>query len=187
MDQEEDIAYEEALSIVKAGLSIVTGQDEWEGHMQRTPERWATMMSDLTTREEFDFTTFDSEGHREMVTVQNIPFYSLCAHHLIPFFGTCSIAYVPKEKLAGLSKLPRTVRHFMRGLQVQEKLSSEIADFLVDKLDPMGVAVVLSGEHLCMTMRGVEVPGTITHTSAMRGVFLDDTNNARAEFLALIR
>jgi GTP cyclohydrolase I len=171
---------------VTAALSEVTNITEWKGHMEKTPQRWAAMMADLTTREAFEFTTFDSEHHREMVIVDNIPFYSLCAHHLIPFFGKCHVAYIPNNRLVGLSKIPRTVRYFMRGLQVQEKLSSEIADFLVEKLEPMGVAVVLKGEHLCMSMRGIESQGSMTTTSAMRGVFLDNENTARAEFLNLL-
>lgn len=171
---------------IKKVLSSVIDNDFTRPDMIDTPKRWAKMMSELTTPKEFEFTTFDAGKNQEMVIVTDIPYASICAHHLIPFFGKCHIAYIPRKKLAGLSKLPRTVKYFMRAPQVQEELTSQIADFLEQKLDPRGVAVVMKGEHLCMSLRGVETPGTLTVTSAMRGVFLDNSNNARQEFLRLI-
>jgi GTP cyclohydrolase I len=166
-------------------LKYVTGNKFEAPHMKATPRRWASMMEILTSPVEFEFTTFEDD-HQEMVLVADIPFFSLCAHHLIPFFGKAHVAYIPNGKLVGLSKIPRTVKYFSSSLQVQETLTSQVADFLDAQLAPRGVAVVMKGEHLCMAMRGVQVPGTQTTTSAMRGVFLDNDNTARAEFLALI-
>jgi len=171
---------------VKDILGRVMMNDFLRADMQDTPKRWAKMMRELTTAEEFEFTTFEADGPQEMVIVTDIPYASICAHHLIPFFGKCHIAYIPRRKLAGLSKLPRTVKYFMRRPQVQEELTSQIADYLDFHLEPRGVAVVMKGEHLCMSLRGVQTPGTLTITSAMRGVFLDNGNNARSEFLNLI-
>jgi GTP cyclohydrolase I len=122
-----------------------------------------------------------------MVVVRNITFTSLCNHHVVPFMGVAHIAYVPKNAVAGLSKFARVVRHFGRQLQVQERLTAEIADFLEGTLSPRGVGVVVEAEHLCMTIRGVHSPGTLTTTSAMRGVFSDHDRTAKAEFLNLIR
>lgn len=153
--------------------------------MEKTPERWYKMMQEFTTPEEFKFTTFPTD-HKTMVLCMDIDFQSLCAHHLIPFFGKAHVAYIPNEKLAGLSKLPRTVEYFMHDATTQEDLTSAIADFLHEKLDPMGVAVVMKAQHLCMSLRGVQQRNALTTTSALTGVFLDNTNNARQEFLSLI-
>lgn len=155
------------------------------GHMADTPKRFAKMLDELTTQEEFDFTTFESERD-EMVVMRDIDFHSLCAHHIIPFIGKCHIAYVPNGKIVGLSKLARTVRFHSAGLQVQEELTAQIADTLEDALEPIGVAVVMEAEHLCMTLRGVRSPGAQTITSTMRGCFADHDKLARGEFLQLI-
>lgn len=152
---------------------------------ERTPERFLTMLAELTTREPFTFTTFESE-HDEMITVGPVDFYSLCSHHVIPFMGKAWIGYIPQGRIAGLSKLPRTVKYLMRGLWNQEDLTNEIANMLDDNLKPKGTAVVLKAEHLCMTIRGVQSPGTITTTSVMRGAFADHTRLARTEFLEFI-
>src|SRR5215210_6257356 len=124
--------------------------------------------------------------YSEMVIVKDIDFYSLCEHHLLPFFGKCHIAYIPRDKVIGLSKIPRLVDVFSRRLQVQERLTNEIADVLRDKITPLGVAVVMEATHLCMSMRGVEKQNSFAVTSAMHGAF---RNNARTrmEFLELIK
>lgn len=153
--------------------------------LDNTPERWVKMMRELTTPKTFAFTTFESDTD-EMIIVSPIPFYSLCSHHLIPFMGQAHVAYVPQGKIAGLSKIARTVQYHMRGLWTQEDLTRAIADTLIDKLNPLGVAVVMRGEHLCMTMRGAQSPGTLTTTSRMTGCFADHSKLARAEFLRLI-
>jgi len=120
-----------------------------------------------------------------MVIVKEIDFYSLCEHHILPFYGKMHVAYIPDGKIIGLSKIPRIVDVFARRLQVQERLTNEVADTLMDILKPVGVAVVAEGLHMCMMMRGVEKQNSITTTSAMRGVFKEDART-RSEFLNLI-
>lgn len=151
----------------------------------RTAERFLNMLQELTTKPEFEFTTFESR-HDEMVTMGPIAFTSLCAHHVIPFMGTAHVAYIPQGKIAGLSKLARTVQYHMRGLWNQEDLTAAIADTLEERLEPLGVAVIMKAEHLCMTIRGAQSPGTMTTTSVMRGVFADHTRLARQEFLHFV-
>ena len=124
-------------------------------------------------------------SYNEMVMVRDIDMYSLCEHHLLPFFGKCHVAYIPDGKVIGLSKIPRIVDVFARRLQVQERLTTEIAETLESKLKPLGVAVVIEATHLCMAMRGVEKQNSVTVTSAMRGAFHRDVRT-RAEFLELI-
>ncbi|HXW04608.1 MAG TPA: GTP cyclohydrolase I FolE [Vicinamibacterales bacterium] len=124
--------------------------------------------------------------YSEMVIVKDIDFYSLCEHHLLPFFGRCHIAYIPQDRVLGLSKIPRLVEIFARRLQIQERLTNEIAETLREKVRPLGVAVVMEATHLCMSMRGVEKQNSVAVTSAMLGVFRDDART-RMEFLELIR
>jgi GTP cyclohydrolase I len=124
--------------------------------------------------------------YNEMVIVRDIDFYSLCEHHLLPFFGKCHVAYLPNRRVIGLSKIPRIVDMFARRLQVQERLTSQIADAIRDSVDPLGAAVVIEATHLCMAMRGVEKQNSVTTTSAMLGVFREDART-RMEFLELIR
>jgi len=124
--------------------------------------------------------------YSEMVIVKDIDFYSLCEHHLLPFFGKCHVAYLPQGRVIGLSKIPRLVDVFARRLQVQERLTNQIAQVLLEKVNPLGVAVVMEGTHLCMSMRGVEKQNSLAVTSAMLGVFRDDART-RMEFLELIR
>lgn len=174
--------------LAKLLLTKLTGEDFDTEHLEKTPQRFANMIRDLVTPEPFRFTAFtNTEGIDEMVCVQGIQFYSLCAHHILPFYGTAHVAYIPDGLVAGLSKLARTVKYYSKGLNVQEELTNTIANHLSGALRPKGVAVVMEGEHLCMTMRGVQSPGTLTTTSAMRGVFLDPQRGARQEFLSLIR
>lgn len=162
-------------------------------HMKRTAERWVKAMLEMTTPDPFEFTTFPSESD-EMIIQTGIPFVSVCAHHLLPFRGVAHVGYVPGEIMCGLSKLARTVQSRAKGLQVQEGLTGEIADFLDLKLsvpgtsgaNVKGVAVVMQAEHMCMTVRGVQAPGTLTTTSKMLGCFADHTKLARQEFLELI-
>src|SRR5215217_5742301 len=124
--------------------------------------------------------------YNEMVIVKDIDFYSLCEHHLLPFFGKCHVAYIPNGKVVGLSKIPRLVDIFARRLQVQERLTHQIAEVIRDRIDPLGVAVVMEGTHLCMSMRGVEKQNSFAVTSAMLGAFRDNART-RHEFLALIK
>jgi GTP cyclohydrolase I len=124
--------------------------------------------------------------YNEMVIVKDIDFYSLCEHHLLPFFGRCHVAYIPQGRVIGLSKIPRLVEIFSRRLQIQERLTNQIADTLREKVQPLGVAVVMEAAHLCMSMRGVEKQNSVAVTSAMLGVFRDDART-RMEFLELIK
>lgn len=157
-----------------------------ENHREETPRRFIAMLEQLTVREEFKFTTFDNDNVDEMITLGPIPFYTLCAHHIVPFYGQAWVGYVPNQKIAGLSKFPRAVKYLAKGFWVQEELTRAIADFLNEKLEPKGVAIVMKAEHLCMAMRGVEQPGVITTTSAMTGVFGDHDRTAKSEFLSFI-
>ena len=153
--------------------------------LQETPRRVAAAYGELLTPQPFTATTFpNDEGYDEMVVARGIPFHSLCEHHLIPFVGVAHVAYLPGERIVGLSKLARVVEVFARRLQVQERMTVQIADWLEHELQPKGVGVVLDAEHFCMTLRGVQKPGARTTTSALRGRVRDDART-RAEFLAL--
>jgi GTP cyclohydrolase I len=153
--------------------------------LRDTPRRVAAAYAELLTPQSFEATTFpNDEGYDELVVARGIPFHSLCEHHLIPFVGVAHVAYLPGERIVGLSKLARVVEHFARRLQVQERMTVQVADWLERELMPRGVGVVLDAEHFCMTIRGIQKPGARTTTSALRGVVRDDPRT-RAEFLAL--
>ena len=182
------------MAIIEAGVRMILegiGEDPEREGLLKTPERVAKMYAECcaglhSDPSMFFETTFD-EHHEEMVLVRDIPFYSMCEHHLAPFFGRAHVAYVPAGdgRICGLSKLARLVDLYARRPQVQERLTSQVADALVKYLDPQGVIVVLEAEHLCMNMRGVKKPGSRTTTSAVRGIF--ETNQAtRSEALTLI-
>ncbi len=163
------------------------GEDPNREGLRETPDRVARMWEEFESMRNFDMKLFEEFGtYNEMVLVKDIRFYSLCEHHLLPFFGKVHIAYIPNGKICGLSKLVRAVRSFALRPQVQEKLTEEIASFLDKELEPKGVGVVIEAEHLCMSMRGVMSPGHVTTTSALRGVFLKDIRT-REEFLKLIK
>jgi GTP cyclohydrolase I len=154
---------------------------------KRVAEMYAELFSGLNTDPGEHLTTFKQEEHEEMVMVKDIPFYSMCEHHLVPFIGKAHIAYIPRKgKVTGLSKLVRLIEGFARRPQVQERLTSQIADTLNDRLNPLGVLVVIEAEHLCMSMRGVKKPGAVTVTSAIRGIFQKNAKS-RSEALALIK
>lgn len=167
------------------------GEDPSREGLQKTPERVEQALKFLTSGYQTDVDTVINDAlftvdYSEMVIVKDIDFYSLCEHHLLPFFGRCHVAYVPRDKVIGLSKLPRLVEVFSRRLQVQERLTNQIAETIRDKLNPLGVAVVLEATHLCMVMRGVEKQNSLAVTSAMLGVFRTDART-RMEFLELLR
>jgi GTP cyclohydrolase IA len=150
-----------------------------------TPRRIARMYAELLTPERFDATTFPNDGgYDELVVARDIPFHSLCEHHLLPFTGVAHVGYLPGDRIIGLSKLARVVDHFARALQVQERLTTQIAGWLQRELSPKGVGVVLQAEHACMSIRGVQKPGATTVTSALHGLVRDDSRK-RQEFLAL--
>ena len=171
-------------------LLLEMGEDPKREGLLRTPERVARSLRFLTSGygRNIDDVLNDarfSVACDEMVLVRNIDFYSLCEHHLLPFFGKCHVAYVPRDKVVGLSKIPRIVDVFSRRLQVQERLTNQIAEVIHAKLDPLGVGVVLEATHLCMVMRGVEKQNSFATTSAMLGSFRED-GRTRMEFLNLL-
>ena len=169
-------------------ILVEIGEDPDRDGLRGTPERVHRMYTELTAGYHVDpdrlinGAVFDVR-YSEMVVVKDIPFYSLCEHHLLPFFGSAAVAYIPRGKVIGLSKIPRIVEMYARRLQVQERLTQEVADFLMDRLAPQGVGVVLEATHLCAVMRGIRKPGTIMTTSAVLGLFRT-RDRTRAEFFA---
>jgi GTP cyclohydrolase IA len=168
-----------------ADLLAALGQDTTDTHIRDTPRRVAAAYSEMLTPRSFNLTTFpNDEGYDELVLARDIPFHSLCQHHLLPFKGVAHVGYLPGDRILGLSKLARVVELFARGLQVQERLTKQVADWLQDQLAPKGVGVVMEAEHLCMSLRGVQAAGSRTVTSALHGLVRAD-QRSRAEFFAL--
>jgi GTP cyclohydrolase IA len=166
-------------------LLLALGVDTDAEGLRDTPRRIAAAYAELLTPQPFEATTFpNDEGYDELVVARGIPFHSLCEHHLIPFVGVAHVAYLPGKRIVGLSKLARVVEHYARRLQVQERMTVQIAGWIEDELQPRGVGVVLDAEHFCMTIRGVQKPGARTTTSALRGHVRNDPRT-RQEFLAL--
>jgi len=163
------------------------GVDLDDESLRDTPRRVTAAFAELLTPLPFEPTTFpNDEGYDELVVARSIPFHSLCEHHLLPFTGVAHVAYLPGDRIVGLSKLGRVVESFARRLQVQERMTVQIADWVEEFLAPRGVGVVLEAEHLCMSLRGVQKPGTITVTSALHGLVRDDART-RQEFLSFTR
>ncbi|HKP88862.1 MAG TPA: GTP cyclohydrolase I FolE [Thermoleophilaceae bacterium] len=168
-------------------LLVALGANLEDESLRETPRRVAAAYAELLTPQPFSLTTFpNDEGYDELVIARSIPFHSLCEHHMLPFHGVAHVAYLPSDRILGLSKLARVVELYARGLQVQERLTTQVADWLDERLAPKGVGVVLEAEHLCMTLRGVQKPGALTVTSALRGLVRDDART-RQEFLSLAR
>jgi GTP cyclohydrolase IA len=166
-------------------LLVALGADLDDAGLRETPRRVAAAFAELLTPEPFALTTFpNDEGYDELVVVRDIPFQSLCMHHLLPFHGVAHVAYLPAERIIGLSKLARVVEHYSRDLQVQERLTKQVAACVEAELAPKGVGVVLEAEHLCMSLRGVQKAGAKTVTSALHGLVRDDPRT-REEFLSL--
>jgi GTP cyclohydrolase I len=167
-------------------LLLALGTDLSEEGVADTPRRVAAAYAELLTPISFEATTFpNDEGYDELVLARDIPFHSLCQHHLLPFIGVAHIAYLPGERIVGLSKLARVVEAYSRDLQVQERLTVQVANWIEATLSPRGVGVVLEAEHTCMTLRGVRKPGARTVTSALRGILRDDPRT-RQEFISLV-
>jgi GTP cyclohydrolase IA len=163
------------------------GRDPQDAHLADTPRRVAHSFAELLTPREFELTTFaNDEGYNELVMARDIPVQSLCEHHLLPFAGVAHIGYLPGDRILGLSKLARVLDLFARDLQVQERLTQQVADWLQENLAPRGVGVVIEAEHLCMSLRGVRAHGARTTTSALHGLLREDSRS-RMEFLALTR
>ena len=175
----------EAAERAARGLLVALGADLDSPGLTETPRRMAVAYGELLTAEPFSFTSFpNEEEYDELVVVRDIPFQSLCMHHLLPFHGVAHVGYLPAERIVGLSKLARVVEFFARNLQLQERLTTEIAECLQTRLAPKGVGVVLEAEHLCMSLRGAEVNGARTVTSALDGIVRDDPRT-REEFLSV--
>jgi GTP cyclohydrolase IA len=172
----------------RAALDLLRaiGADVDAPDLRETPRRVAASFAELVTPAEFGATLFANDGHyEELVLVRDIEFHTLCMHHLLPFHGRAHVAYLPGKCIVGISKLARVVEAFARDLQLQERLTVQIADWLEQELEPRGVGVVLSAEHTCMTIRGVRKPGSRTVTSALRGLLRDDART-RQEFFSLV-
>lgn len=168
-----------------ADLLRSLGRDPGSAHLRDTPRRVAGAFAELLAPEPFSLTTFpNDESYDELVLVKDIAFHSLCEHHLLSFSGVAHVAYLPDDRIVGLSKLARVVRHFASDLQVQERLTRQVADYLQDGLQAKGVGVVIEAEHQCMSIRGVQAPGSRTVTSCLLGKLREDARS-RLEFLSL--
>ncbi|MFF1823170.1 GTP cyclohydrolase I FolE [Kribbella sp. NPDC058245] len=168
-----------------ADLLKALGRDPESAHLADTPRRVAKAYAEMLTPREFALTTFpNDEGYDELVLAKDIPVQSLCEHHLLPFTGVAHVGYLPGDRILGLSKLARVVELFARDLQVQERLTKQVADWLQDHLAPKGVGVVIEAEHQCMSLRGVRAVGSRTVTSSLQGI-LRDKPSSRQEFFAL--
>ncbi|MDN5765099.1 MAG: GTP cyclohydrolase I FolE [Humibacillus sp.] len=175
--------------VVQAATDLLRalGRDPNSVHLADTPRRIAAAYVELLSPRPFELTTFaNDDGYDGLVLVRDIPVHSLCAHHLLPFNGVAHVAYLPADRILGLSKLARVVEMFARDLQVQERLTQQVADWLQEHLEPKGVGVVIEAEHLCMSMRGVRASGTLTLTSALHGLMREDPRT-RQEFFDLAR
>ncbi len=183
-DQRIDLA---AAARAVRDLLLALGQDPRAEHLAATPDRVARAYAELLTPEPFTLTTFANDEHYdELIVATGIPFSSLCEHHLLPFRGVAHVGYVPGDRILGLSKLARVVELFARDLQVQERLTKQVATWLQDHVEPRGVGVVIEADHQCMSIRGVRATGTRTVTSALHGLIRDDPRT-RQEFVALTR
>ena len=168
-------------------LLVALGADVENGPLADTPERMVDSYIEQLTPQPFHATTFPNDGgYDELVVARSITFHSLCEHHLLPFVGVAHVAYLPGDRIVGLSKLARVVEYYARALQVQERLTTQVAGWLERELEPRGVGVVIEAEHMCMTLRGIQKPGTKTVTSALLGLVRDDPRT-RQEFLTLTR
>ena len=174
-----------ALERAVGDMLAALGADRTDDGLRDTPRRVADAYAELLTPQPFTPTTFPNEdGYDELIIARGIPFHSLCMHHLLPFHGVAHVGYLPGERIIGLSKLARVVELFARDLQIQERLTMQVADWLQEELAPRGVGVVLEAEHMCMSLRGVAKPGSRTVTSALRGAVRDDART-RQEFMTL--
>ena len=182
------INQEKIVVAVRMILEAIGEDPEREGlrdTAKRVAKMYADMFQGLYENPRDHLNVLFDEQHDEMVFVKDVPFYSMCEHHLLPFHGKAHVAYIPRGKVVGLSKIVRVVEAFARRPQVQERLTSQIADLLMDALNPQGVAVVVEASHTCITMRGVKKPGSSVVTSAMRGIFKDE-QATRSEFMSLV-
>lgn len=190
LDNDRKVDLDKIQNAVRMILEAVGENPDREGLLD-TPKRvakmYAEVFSGLGKNPEDELSAIFNEMHEEVVIVKDIPFFSMCEHHLVPFYGKAHVAYIPSNgRVTGLSKLARIVETVARQPQLQERITSTVADTLVNKLQPLGVAVIVEAEHMCMTMRGVRKPGASTITTCVRGVYHDDAA-ARAEVFSLMR
>ncbi|MDR2905827.1 MAG: GTP cyclohydrolase I FolE [Helicobacteraceae bacterium] len=180
----------DALKNLIKSMLVEIGEDPDRNGLLRTPERLANAFEFMLSGYRQDpakvlgDALFDSQS-KQMVLIRDIHFYSLCEHHMLPFFGRCAVGYIPNGKVVGISKVPRMVDIFARRLQIQERFTEEIADAVMQTIQPLGVAAIVTARHLCVEMRGVEKQGAVTTTSALRGIFLKD-QKTREEFMSLV-
>ena len=176
----------EHMTAVMTELNLDLEDPNYQGTPERVAKMYLEMFHGLREGAQPKVTTFpNDEDYHHMVIEREIPFYSMCAHHFVPFYGHAHIAYIPESKIVGLSKLPRILEFYAKRPQLQERLTEQVAEFLWTTLKPQGVMVVIEARHLCVEMRGVKKPGALTTTSALRGIFADRL--VREEFLALLR
>lgn len=190
MDSRSNKEETDKITAIVRDLMLELGLDLEDPNLRETDSRVAKMylemFSGLRQGTEPRITTFpNDEGYNEMVMVKQIPFYSLCSHHFVPFYGHAHIAYIPSDRIVGLSKLPRIVEFYAHRPQLQERLTEQVISYIDDKLKPQGAMVVIEGRHLCVEMRGVKKPGAMTTTSAIRGIF--EKKSVREEFLDLLK
>jgi len=178
---------------IKKGVRLILegiGEDPGRPGLAKTPQRvaemYAEIFSGIDTAEDRLLRPMEGETHDEMILIKDIPFYSVCEHHLLPFIGRAHIAYVPAGRIVGLSQLARALEHFAKRPQMQERLTTQLADTIMKKLKPKGAMVIIDAEHLCMSMRGIKKPGARTVTSAVRGIFRTKAST-REEMLELIK
>ncbi len=184
-DMDGIITQKEAEQYLAKVLEYLNEDPTREGLVE-TPKRYLKFMKEFLSPPDFKYTSFENEGTDDMIVQRNIPFFSLCEHHIAPFFGVAHVAYIPNGNIIGLSKLARTVETYSRRLQNQERITQQIAERLMDELNAKGVAVVMEAEPLCMAMRGVKKHGVTTTTSKMCGIFFEDSKT-RNEFMSLIK
>jgi GTP cyclohydrolase I len=178
---------QEAAELAVRDLLVALGRDPGDDGLAETPRRVAAAFAEMLTHDPVELTTFHNDAdYDELVVVREIPFHSLCEHHLLPFHGVAHVAYLPGERIIGLSKLARVVELHARELQLQERLTMQVAECLQEHLQPKGVGVVIEAEHLCMSLRGVQKAGTRTTTSALLGLLRDDART-RSEFFSLVQ
>jgi len=176
----------EHMAAIMKELNLDLDDPNFEGTPERVAKMYLEMFHGLLEGSEPKITLFpNEEGYNHMVIEREIPFYSMCAHHFVPFYGHAHIAYIPGSRIIGLSKLPRILEFYAKRPQLQERLTEQVVEFLCSKLEPQGAMVVIEARHLCVEMRGVKKPGALTTTSALRGCFAD--RRVREEFLALLR
>ncbi|SED85099.1 GTP cyclohydrolase I [Arthrobacter alpinus] len=187
LDFEDPLTGDSPIDLPRAQAAVAEllralGRDDNDPHLRDTPRRVAAAYAQMLTPRETSWTTFpNDDGYQGLVLVKDIPFNSLCQHHLLPFRGVAHVGYLPGERLFGLSKLARGVELFARDLQVQERLTQQLANWLEDTLSPRGVGVVMEAEHMCMSLRGVQTAGTLTRTSVFTGL-LSDAGPLREQF-----